>query len=113
MQIAFFIHTVQNKANSIQFAHQAPCSLHISTLLKAIRYGYLKGCPSLAAHGVSKYLNPSPATAKAICRKQREQDPEAMLQAPTSTPSTDVMAFKPQAPTHEEIDLINQTMVPC
>jgi hypothetical protein len=35
-QIAFFTHTVQTKANSIQFAHQSLCSLRISTLLKAI-----------------------------------------------------------------------------
>ncbi len=35
-QIAFFAHTVQNKANSIRFAHQSLCSQCISTLLKAI-----------------------------------------------------------------------------
>jgi hypothetical protein len=63
-QIAFFMHTVQTKANSIQFAHQSLCSPRISTLLKAIRRSYLKGCPNLTAHGITKYLNPSPATAK-------------------------------------------------
>ncbi len=36
-QIAFFTHTVQTKANSIQFAHQSLCSPRISTLLKAIQ----------------------------------------------------------------------------
>jgi hypothetical protein len=36
VQIAFFTHTVQTKANSIQFAHQSLCSPQISTLLKAI-----------------------------------------------------------------------------
>jgi hypothetical protein len=64
VQIAFFAHTVQTKANSIRFAHQSLCSPRISTLLKAIKHGYLKGCPNLTAHGVNKYLNPSPATAK-------------------------------------------------
>jgi hypothetical protein len=63
VQIAFFADTVQTKANSIRFAHQLLCSPCISTLLKAIKCGYLKGCPNLTAHGVNKYLNPSPATA--------------------------------------------------
>ncbi len=67
-QIAFFAHTVQNKANSIRFAHQSLCSPCILTLLKAIRRGYLKGCPNLTAKGVTKYLNPSPATAKGHMR---------------------------------------------
>jgi hypothetical protein len=61
---ACFTHTVQTKANSIRFAHQSFCSPKILTLLKALRRGYLKGCPNLTAHGVTKYLNPSPATAK-------------------------------------------------
>jgi hypothetical protein len=64
MQIAFFMHTVQTKANSIRFAHQSLCSPRISTLLKAIRCSFLKGCPNLSAAGVTRYLNPSPATAK-------------------------------------------------
>jgi hypothetical protein len=63
-QIAFFMHTVHTKANSIRFAHQSLCSPCISTLLKAIKCGYLKGGPNLTAHGNKKYLNPSPATAK-------------------------------------------------
>ncbi len=53
-QIAFFTHIVRNKANSIRFANQSLCSPPISTLPKAIRQGYLKGCPNLTAKGVSK-----------------------------------------------------------
>ncbi len=70
-QIAFFLHTVGNKANRIRFAHQFLCSPLISTLLKAIGCGYLKGCPNLMAKGVSKYLNPSPATAKEHMKQPR------------------------------------------
>jgi hypothetical protein len=51
-QIAFFTHTVRNKANSIGFAHQALCSPCISILLKAIHHGFLKGCPNLSAKGL-------------------------------------------------------------
>jgi hypothetical protein len=57
---ALFTHTVGHKANSIRFAHQSLCSPKIPT----IRQGYLKGCPNLTAAGITKYLNPSPATAK-------------------------------------------------
>jgi hypothetical protein len=69
---ACFTHTVQTKANSIRFAHQSFCSPKISTLLKALRRGYLKGCPNLMAHGVTKYLNPSPATAKGHTKRPRQ-----------------------------------------
>ncbi len=68
---AYFTHTVQNKANSILFAHQLLCSPRISTLLKAIRCGFLKGCPNLTVVGVTKYLNPSPPTAKCHMKRPR------------------------------------------
>jgi hypothetical protein len=68
-QIVFFMHTVRNKANSICFAHQSLCSPQISTLLKAIQRSYLKGCPNLTEHGVTKYLNLSPASAKGHMKK--------------------------------------------
>jgi hypothetical protein len=58
-QIAFLTHTVQTKANSIQFAHQSLCSPKISTLFKAIRRWFIKGCPNLTAKRVSKYLKVS------------------------------------------------------
>ncbi len=68
MQVAYFTHTVQNKANSFCFVHQLLCSPRISTLLKVIHRGYLKGCHNLMEHGVTKYLNLSPATAKGHMR---------------------------------------------
>ncbi len=40
------------------------CNQKISTLLKATRRGFLKGCPNLTEKLIVKYLNPSPATAK-------------------------------------------------
>jgi hypothetical protein len=72
VQIAFFAHTVQTKANSIHFAHQLLCSPRISTLLKAIKRGYLKGRPNLTAYGINKYLDPSPATAKRHMKRPRQ-----------------------------------------
>jgi hypothetical protein len=71
-QTTLFTHTVRNKANSIQFAHQSLCSPQISTLLKVIRCGYLKGCPNLMANGVTKYLSPSPATTKGHMKRPHQ-----------------------------------------
>ena len=71
LQVASFAHTVRTKANSICFAHQSFCSPAIPTLLKAIKCGYLKGCPNLTTIGVTKYLNPSPATTKGHMKRPR------------------------------------------
>ncbi len=92
MNNAFFMHTVQNKANSIRFAHQSVCSSKISMLLKTICHRYLKGCPNLTAASVTKYLNPSPATAKGHMKRpqigiwstQRKDAPEPVA-APRPT----------------------------
>jgi hypothetical protein len=58
-----FTHSVQTRANAIKFAHQSLCNPN-STLLKAVRRGFLKGCPNLLETLILKYLNPSSATAK-------------------------------------------------
>jgi hypothetical protein len=71
-QIAFFMHTVHNRANIIQFAHQALCSPRISTLLNTFWRGFIKRCPNLSAEGVIKYLNPSPASAKGHMKHTRQ-----------------------------------------
>ena len=41
-EFGLFSHTVRTKANSIKFTHQSMCSPKITTLLKAIRQGFLK-----------------------------------------------------------------------
>jgi hypothetical protein len=71
-QVGFFTHTIRTKANGIKFAHQSLCSPCISTLLEAIRRGFLKGCPNLTAKGVTRYLNPSPAMAKGHMKKPHQ-----------------------------------------
>jgi hypothetical protein len=71
-KFGFFTHTIRTKANSIKFAHQSMCSPAISTLLKAIRRGFLDGCPNLSAKGVTRYLNPSPATAKGHMKRPHQ-----------------------------------------
>jgi hypothetical protein len=81
--IACFTHTVRTKATSVCFAHQSLCSPRISTLLEAIRCSYLKGCSNMTAKGVTKYLNPSPATSKGHM-KQPHQGIQNTQPKPTS-----------------------------
>ena len=66
MEVATFMHSVQTRANAINFSHQAQCNPKISSLLKAkaMWKGFLKGNPNLSKELVMKYLNPSPTTAK-------------------------------------------------
>jgi hypothetical protein len=50
--------------NAVQSNHQLLCNPWIFTLLKALRRGFLNGCPNISVKLVWKYLNPSPASAK-------------------------------------------------
>jgi hypothetical protein len=49
------------------------CNPKILTLLKAIRKGFLKGCPNINEKLILKYLNPSPATAKGHMKRPRHR----------------------------------------
>jgi hypothetical protein len=64
VNVAAFTHSVQTRTNPTKFAHQSLCSSKISSLLKAVRRVFLKGCPNMKETLVLKYLNPSTATAK-------------------------------------------------
>jgi hypothetical protein len=55
----------------VKFAHQSLCNPKILTLLKAVRKGFLKGCPNISKKLILKYLNPSPATAKGDMKRPR------------------------------------------
>jgi len=72
MDVALFMHSVGTRANSVKYSHQAMCNPKISSLLKALRTGFLKGCPNLSEELVTKYLNPSPATAKGHMRQMKK-----------------------------------------
>jgi len=66
-----FTHSITQRVNQVKFAHQALGSPKISKLLKAVRRGYLKGCPNISETLITKYLNPSPATAKGHMKRPR------------------------------------------
>ena len=46
--LASYMHSVRTRVNAVKFAHQSLCNPKISTLLKAVRKGFLKGCPNLS-----------------------------------------------------------------
>jgi hypothetical protein len=95
INIATFTHLLQMQANAVEFAHQALCNPKISTLLKATRKGFLKGCPNLNKRLIVKYLNPSPATAKGHMKRlhhsikstQPKQPRDKVLQVPIIPPA--------------------------
>ena len=96
IELRLFSHTARTKANSIKFAHQSMRSPKITTLLKAIRRCFLDGCPNLSARGVTRYLNPSPATAKGHMKRPhqgiRSTTTKQLRQPPSARPGTTVHA---------------------
>jgi hypothetical protein len=86
-EFGFFTHTIRTKANSIKFAHQLMCSPKTLTLLKAIRRGFLDGCPNLTAKGVTRYLNQSPATAKGHMKRPHQGIRSTSIKQPRLPPS--------------------------
>jgi hypothetical protein len=89
-----FTHSITQRVNQVKFTHQALGSPKISKLLKAVRRGYLKGCPNISETLITKYLNPSPATAKGHMKRPRygiksttpKQAPTIVVVPPTVIP---------------------------
>ncbi len=73
INLATFMHSVRTQANAVKFAHQSLCNPKISTLLKATRKGFLKGCPNMTKKLITKYLNASPGTAKGHMKRPRHE----------------------------------------
>ncbi len=69
--LSMFTHSVRTRSNAVKFAHQFLCSPKVSSLLKAVRRGFLNGCPNMSAELILKYLNPSAATAKGHMKRPR------------------------------------------
>ncbi len=105
INLSNFMHSVRTQANTVTFAHQSLCNPKISTLLKATRKGFLKGCPNMTKKLITKYLNASPGTAKGHMKRPqhgikstRPKPPTARLQpVPTmpTAPSQPAAQIKP------------------
>ena len=72
VDVDMFTHSVRTRANVVKFSHQSMCNPKISSLMNALRKGYLKGCPNLSKELVTQYLNPSPATAKGHMKRPKK-----------------------------------------
>jgi hypothetical protein len=64
LDIALFTHSIIIRVNAVKFSHQLLGNPRISTLLKAIWRGFIRGCPNISKKLVLKYSNRSPAMAK-------------------------------------------------
>jgi hypothetical protein len=101
------------QANNVKFAHQLLCNPKISTLLKATRQGFLKGCPYISKQLILKYLNPSPTTAKGHMKRprhgMRSTTPKARN---TPTPIVPVITFPtvPESVHSKETSVHNKPM---
>jgi hypothetical protein len=94
---AAFLHSIRTRANNVKFAHhQLLCNPKISTLLKATKWGFLKGCPYISIKLINKYLNPSPATAKGHIKCPRHGIRSTTPKARTvPAPHVPVITFPP------------------
>ena len=86
--LASFTHSVRTRVNAVKFAHQSLCNPKISTLLKAVRKGFLKGCPNLSEKLILRYLNPSTATAKGHMKPPRHGIRSTRPKQPKGTATT-------------------------
>ncbi len=102
LHFGLFTHVVRTKANGIKFAHQLLCSPTILTIFKAIRRGFLNRCPNLSAKGVSRYLNPSPATAKDHMKRPHQVIQRTKVQQPRPPTSNWLDITSHATPTADE-----------
>ena len=72
VSVAAFTHSIRTRENAVKFAHQSLGNPRISTLLKALKKNFLKGCPNMTIELVNKYLNASPATTKGHMKRPKK-----------------------------------------
>ena len=96
--LATFTHSVCTQANAIKFVHQLLCYPKISSLLKVLQKSFLKGCPIINEELITKYLNPSPATAKGHMKRPKKGIRSTQLKqvAKTSEAPAPVPQIAPQ-----------------
>jgi hypothetical protein len=84
--LAMFTHLVNKHANAVKFAYQLLCNPLISTLLKAMQCGFLKGCPNISKTLILKYSNPSPLTAKGYMKRPHQGIKSTCPKTPKTKP---------------------------
>jgi hypothetical protein len=71
-EVALFSYHRTTKENNVKLMHQSLCNRPKTSLLAAIRRGFLRGAPHLDLKSVAKYLLPSMATAKGHLKRPRK-----------------------------------------
>ncbi len=108
---AAFAHSVRTQANAVKFSHQSLCNPTISSLMTALKKGFLKGCPDLSKELVTKYLNPSRATAKGHMKHPKKgirSTKTKPLRALSPSPQQPALATIPHSP----ITQVNPPILP-
>ena len=88
--IVGFTHSIKTRVNAMKLAHQSLCNPKISTMLKAVRKGFLDGCPNVNVKLILKYLNPSPATVKGRMKRPRHGIKSTTPRIQTTRPQSTV-----------------------
>jgi hypothetical protein len=110
--IAGFTHSIKTRVNTVKFAHQSLCNPKISTMLKAVRKGFLDGCPNINVTLILKYLNPSPATAKGHMKRPRHGIKSTTPGEKATQPNTQIPKITvPMKPVESISDNSEQTSV--
>jgi hypothetical protein len=68
--------------------HISHCNPKISSFLKVLCKGFLKGCPNISLQLVTKYLNPSLATAKGHMKRPKKGIRSTQPKTPPQGPNT-------------------------
>jgi len=71
-ELANFSYHRTSTENKVKFMHQSLCNPPKSSLLEAIRRGFLRGAPHLKGKNVAKYLPASMATSKGHMKRPRK-----------------------------------------
>jgi hypothetical protein len=108
MNLASFSHSVKTQANGVNFAHQLLCNPKIPTLLKAVRMGFIKGCPNLSKKLILKYLNPSPVTTKGHMKRPRHG-----IESTCPKPNATVPQLLPVMPPPVWVPLLDKFVPPA
>ena len=87
VSVTAFTHSIRTRENAVKFAHQSLGNPKISTLLKALKKNFLKGCPNMTTKLVNKYLNASPATTKGHMKRPKKAS-VARHRVPTRMPQS-------------------------
>ncbi len=88
---AAFTHSIRTSANAVRFAHQSLCNPKISSLMKAMKKGFLKRVPQPQRRAGHRISEPQPCDHERPHEAPKERDSQHEDKA---TPNSDVTACR-------------------